>query len=41
MVYATLGIFILIYIFGAILYGNKGFTSVRTFSLFFADNAYI
>ncbi len=41
MVYATIGIFLLIYFFGAILYGNKGFTSIRTFMLFFSDNAYI
>ena len=41
MVYATIGIFLLIYLFGALLYGNKGFTTVRTFMLFFSDNAYI
>ncbi|HSK68931.1 MAG TPA: sugar ABC transporter permease YjfF [Candidatus Limnocylindria bacterium] len=41
MVYATLGIFFLIYAFGAALYGAKGFTSVRTFMLLFSDNAYI
>jgi simple sugar transport system permease protein len=41
MVYATIGIFILIYAFGAILYGHKGFTSLRTFMLLFSDNAYI
>lgn len=41
MVYATLGIFALIYLFGALVYGSKGFTSIRTFTLFFADNAYI
>lgn len=41
MVYATLGIFLLIYLFGAILYGSKGFTSMRTFMLLFSDNAYI
>lgn len=41
MVYATLGIFVLIYLFGALVYGSKGFTSIRTFTLFFADNAYI
>lgn len=41
MVYATLGIFLLIYLFGAILYGNKGFTTLRTFMLMFIDNAYI
>ncbi|MGI6694984.1 MAG: ABC transporter permease subunit [Christensenellales bacterium] len=41
MVYATLGIFLMIYLFGAILYGKNGFTSVRTFMLLFSDNAYI
>lgn len=41
MIYATLGIFVLIYLFGAVLYGNKGFTSLRTFMLMFSDNAYI
>lgn len=41
MVYATLGIFALLYLFGALLYGGKGFTSLRTFVLLFSDNAYI
>lgn len=41
MVYATLGIFLLIYLVGALLYGSIGFTSVRTFVLLFSDNAYI
>ena len=41
MVYATIGIFLLIYLLGALLYGKRGFTSVRTFMLFFSDNAYI
>ena len=41
MVYATLGIFLMIYLFGALLYGKNGFTSVRTFMLLFSDNAYI
>ena len=41
MVYATIGIFLLIYLFGAVLYGNKGFTTLRTFMLLFVDNAYI
>ena len=41
MVFTTLGIFFLIYAFGAVLYGNKGFTSIRTFMLLFSDNAYI
>ena len=37
MVYATVGIFILIYLFGAIAYGDKGFTSLRTFVNMFID----
>lgn len=41
MIYATLGIFFLIYLFGAVLYGGKGFTSLRTLMLMFSDNAYI
>ena len=41
MVLATIGIFLAIYIFGAILYGDKGFTKLRTFALLFVDNAYI
>lgn len=41
MVYATLGIFALLYLFGALLYGGKGFTTLRTFVLLFSDNAYI
>ena len=41
MVFATIGIFLLIYAFGAVLYGSKGFTSLRTFMLLFSDNAYI
>ena len=41
MIYATLGIFMLIYLFGAILYGGKGFTTLRTIMLMFSDNAYI
>lgn len=41
MIYATLGIFLLIYLFGALLYGDKGFTSLRTLMLMFSDNAYI
>lgn len=40
MVYATVGIFLLIYIFGAIAYGEIGFTTVRTFINMFKDNAY-
>lgn len=41
MVYATLGIFALLYLFGALLYGSRGFTSLRTFVLLFSDNAYV
>ncbi|MBR2528276.1 MAG: sugar ABC transporter permease YjfF [Blautia sp.] len=40
MVYATIGIFLIIYIFGAIMYGSIGFTTLRTFVNFFTDNAY-
>ena len=40
MVYATVIIFLIIYAFGAILYGKIGFTTLRTFVNFFADNAY-
>jgi galactofuranose transport system permease protein len=41
MVYATLGVFLIIYLFGAIMFGDKGFTSIRTLMLIFIDNAYI
>lgn len=41
MVYATLGVFFLIYLFGALMYGDKGFTSLRTLFLMFSDNAYV
>lgn len=40
MVYATIGIFLLIYIYGAIRYGDIGFTTLRTFVNMFKDNAY-
>ncbi len=40
MVYATVGIFLIIYLFGALLYGDKGFTTLRTFVNMFIDNAY-
>ena len=40
MVYATVIIFLIIYAFGAIVYGSKGFTTLRTFVNFFTDNAY-
>lgn len=41
MVYATLGVFLIIYLFGALMFGDKGFTSIRTLMLMFIDNAYI
>ncbi len=41
MVYATLGVFGLIYLFGALMFGAKGFTTVRTLTLMFTENAYI
>lgn len=41
MVLATIGIFLIIYIAGAVLYGGKGFTTLRTFMMLFVDNAYI
>ncbi len=41
MVYATLGVFLIIYLFGAVMFGDKGFTTIRTLMLMFIDNAYI
>ncbi|MBR3742634.1 MAG: sugar ABC transporter permease YjfF [Clostridia bacterium] len=49
MVYATVGILLLIYLFGSIAYGNlasdpksnKGFNTVRTITTLFVDNAYL
>jgi len=41
MVYASIGIFLLTYLAGALMYGNRGFTTLRTFLLLFVDNAYI
>ena len=41
MVYSTIAVFLVIYIVGAIAYGSKGFTTLRTFLLLFSDNAYI
>ena len=41
MVYATLGVFLIIYLFGALMYGDRGFTTLRTIFLMFSDNAYI
>ncbi|MCE5343689.1 MAG: sugar ABC transporter permease YjfF [Eubacteriales bacterium] len=40
MVYATIGVFLLIYLFGALMYGDIGFTTIRTFLNMFIDNAY-
>ncbi|MBQ7487326.1 MAG: hypothetical protein IJT77_07530, partial [Clostridia bacterium] len=40
MVYATVGIFLVIYMFGALAYGDRGFTTLRTFINMFIDNAY-
>ena len=40
MVYATVIIFLIIYAYGAFRYGKIGFTTLRTFVNFFADNAY-
>ncbi len=41
MVYATIVVFLLIYTIGALLYGDKGFTTLRTFLNLFIDNAYV
>jgi galactofuranose transport system permease protein len=41
MIYATIGVFLVIYAVGALLYGSKGFTTLRTFLNLFVDNAYI
>jgi len=41
MVFATVLIFLLTYMAGAVMYGGKGFTSLRAFLLLFIDNAYI
>ncbi len=40
MVYATIGVFLMIYLFGALMYGDIGFTTIRTFLNMFIDNAY-
>lgn len=40
MVYATIGIFLIIYACGAAAYSDKGFTTLRTFVNMFVDNAY-
>jgi simple sugar transport system permease protein len=41
VVYATFIVFMLIYLFGAVTYGNDGFTTVRTFVKMFTDNAHV
>jgi galactofuranose transport system permease protein len=40
MIYATIGVFLLIYLFGALMYADIGFTTIRTFLNMFIDNAY-
>lgn len=40
MVYAAILIFLIIYTFGAIMYGKVGFTTLRTFINMFIDNSY-
>ncbi len=40
MVYAAVLIFLIIYVFGAIMYGKVGFTTLRTFINMFIDNSY-
>ena len=41
MVYATIGIFLIIYIFGAVMYGDSGFISLRTLIIsMFTENAF-
>ena len=41
MVYATIGIFLIIYLFGAINYADKGFLTLRTLIIsMFTENAY-
>lgn len=41
MVLATIGIFLIIYGAGIVMYGDKGFSKLRTFMMLFVDNAYI
>ena len=41
MVYATVGIFLLMYLFGTIAFGSKGFNTLRTMTTLFVDNAYL
>ena len=40
MVYAAILIFLIIYAFGAVMYGKVGFTTLRTFINMFIDNSY-
>ncbi len=40
MVYAAILIFLIIYAYGAVRYGSKGFTTLRTFINMFLDNSY-
>lgn len=41
MVYATVGIFLIFYLYGALAYGDKGFTTLRTLVIsMFTENAY-
>ena len=40
MVYAAILIFLIIYAFGAAMYGKVGFTTLRTFINMFIDNSY-
>lgn len=40
MVYAAIVIFLIIYAYGAIRYGSKGFTTLRTFVNMFINNSY-
>lgn len=40
MVYAAILIFLIIYAYGAIRYGSKGFTTLRTFVNMFINNSY-
>ncbi len=40
MVYAAILIFLIIYAYGAIRYGSKGFTTLRTFINMFINNSY-
>jgi len=41
MVYATVAIFLCVYAIGGVLYGNRGFLTLRTFLMLFVDSAFI